>query len=135
MNLRIPYWAKSGGVVSVNGQHTANTQLKAHSLRSLNRKWNDGDTLELSLPMPLHLHAMPDDGNLVALMVGPVVLAGLSDDELTYKGTPAQLIDAVKPVEGKPLTYALESAGKTITFKPLYRVVDESYGVYVRTGK
>ncbi len=134
VNLRIPYWAKAGAAVSVNGEQTASTRLKANSFYSLKRQWQDGDTLELSLPMPLHLHAMPDDANLVALTAGPVVLAGLSDDELTYKGTAAELLESVEPVKGKRLTFVLESQGKAITFKPLYRVINESYGVYIKTG-
>jgi len=135
VNLRIPYWAGAGGAVSVNGEQTTRARLKANSFYSLNRKWQDGDTLELSLPMSLHLHAMPDDTNVVALMAGPVVLAGLTDNELTHKETAAELLDSVEPVEGERLTFVLESEGRKITFKPLYRLIGESYGVYIGTGK
>ena len=44
------------------------------------------------------------------------------------------MLDKFKPVEGKPLTFALEDSGSTVTFKPLYRVIHESYGVYIETG-
>jgi DUF1680 family protein len=134
VNLRIPYWAKQGCVVRVNGKKAAGEQLKPNSFHAIKRRWDDGDTLELSLPMSLHAHAMPDDANMVAVMAGPVVLAALTDGPLTYKGTVAELLASIKPVDGKPLTFALESNGKPLTFKPLYRVVDESYGVYVKTG-
>ena len=133
VNLRIPYWAGPGVALKVNGKLETKAVRKS-GFHRLKRRWKDGDTLELSLPMTLHLQAMPDDDNLAALMFGPVVLAGLTDGKLTYKGTPAGLLASVKPVEGKPLTFVLKSGDKSITFKPLYRVVDESYGVYIRTA-
>lgn len=134
VNLRIPYWAKSGGAAKVNGKQEAHAIKKSGCFYSLKRKWKDGDTLDLFLPMGLHSSVMPDDENLVALMAGPVVLAALTDSKLTYEGTPAELTASVKPVDGKPLTFVLKSKGKSITFKPLYRVMGESYGVYIRTA-
>jgi DUF1680 family protein len=133
VNLRIPGWAGNGSVVSVNGRKRRN-RLTPNAFYSLKRQWKDGDTLELSLAMPLHLHAMPDNADMVAVTAGPVVLAGLSDTKLTYKGSAAQMLDNFKPVEGNPLTFALEDSGSTVTFKPLYRVIHESYGVYIETG-
>jgi len=133
VNLRIPYWANKGGSVTVNGKKTSD-ELKPNTFHAVKRTWQDGDTLELSLPMSLHTHAMPDDANMVAVMAGPVVLAALTDGPLTYKGTVAELLASIKPVEGKPLTFTLQSNGKRLTFKPLYRVTDDSYGVYFKTG-
>ena len=133
VNLRVPGWAGNGSVVSVNGRKRK-SRLTPNAFYSLKRQWKDGDTLELSLDMPLHLHAMPDNADMVAVTAGPVVLAGLSDTKLTYKGSAAQMLDNFKPVEGNPLTFALEDSGSTVTFKPLYRVIHESYGVYIETG-
>ena len=78
INLRIPYWAK-GGSVKVNG-----TALPAFSspssYLSLNRVWKNGDKIELSLSMDLHVAPMPDDEHLQAVMYGPLVLAGRFDE-------------------------------------------------------
>src|SRR5262249_58782081 len=50
----------------------------------LDRTWRDGDRLAISLPMALHLHPMPDDPTLQAVMYGPLVLAGkLGSEGLT----------------------------------------------------
>jgi len=133
VNLRIPYWARSGGTARVNGKEE-HFMEKAGSFYSLKRKWKDRDNLHVRLPMKLHLHPMPDDKTLVALMAGPVVLAGLTDSKLTYEGTADKLLSSIKPVKGKPLTFVLTSGGKSIPFKPLYRVINESYGVYIRTA-
>ena len=134
LNLRVPYWAKSGGTASVNGAEE-HVMAKPGGFYSIKRKWKDRDRLHVRLPMGLHLHPMPDDKNLVALMAGPVVLAGLTDGKLTFSGTPAELLASVKPVKDKPLTFVLKSGNKSITFKPLYRVISESYGVYVKAGQ
>src|SRR5439155_19693087 len=72
---RIPYWATRGGTVKLNG-----SALPVFSSRSsyltLNRVWKDGDRVDLSLPMSLHVDQMPDDPTLQAMMYGPLVLAG-----------------------------------------------------------
>ena len=46
------------------------------SYLTVTRSWKDGDRIELSLPMSLHVHPMPDDPTLQAMMYGPLVLAG-----------------------------------------------------------
>ena len=77
VNLRIPYWVR-GGSVKING-----TALPAFaspsSYLSLNRTWKTGDKIELTLPMDLHIDAMPDKETIQAAMYGPLVLAGRFD--------------------------------------------------------
>src|SRR6185437_6440557 len=46
------------------------------SYLTLSRTWNDGDRVELHLPMYLHIEAMPDEPATQALLYGPLVLAG-----------------------------------------------------------
>ena len=123
----------------------------------IDRVWRDGDRVELSLPMSLHLNAMPDDKRIAAVMYGPVVLAGrLGTQGLTpeilraeptkprtvpeYKGdpvTPPDLVTGEKPVESwvarsgtKPLDFVIAGQEKPIAMSPLYRIMDERYAVY-----
>jgi hypothetical protein len=42
----------------------------------VDRTWENGDEVRVTLPMSLHVHPMPDDDTLQAIMYGPVVLAG-----------------------------------------------------------
>ena len=42
----------------------------------LNRVWKDGDTVEVTLPKTLHIEPMPDNKRQVAILWGPLVLAG-----------------------------------------------------------
>src|SRR5690606_13069763 len=74
LRLRIPYWA-SGATVAVNGRAIAGPHHPA-SYTVVDRTWRTGDRVELRLPMALHAAPMPDDPSLLAVLYGPLVLAG-----------------------------------------------------------
>jgi len=156
LKVRIPYWATRGGSVRINGK-----ALEAFAAPSsylvLDREWKDGDKVEVTMPMSLHLHAMPDDASIAAVMYGPVVLAGrMGADGLTpailraektaprtvpeYKGDPipapdlkraGPTLDAwVTPVAGQSLTFHPSGQARQLELVPLYRILDERYAVY-----
>lgn len=54
------------------------------SFLSIRREWQDGDVVELQLPMGVRAEQLPDDSSLTALMVGPLVLAAKTGEELIY---------------------------------------------------
>ena len=158
LKVRIPYWATRGGSVRVNGK-ALEVFAAPSSYLVLDREWKDGDTVEVTMPMSLHLQAMPDDRRVAAVMYGPVVLAGrLGAAGLTpailraektaprtvpeYKGEPIPAPDLVaagptleswvKPVAGLPLTFRTAGQMRDVDLVPLYRVIDERYAVYWR---
>lgn len=147
INLRIPYWAR-GGSVKING-----TQLQAFgspsSYLELNRTWKNGDTIELNLPMDLHIDPMPDDKTVQAVMYGPLVLAGRFEEvtkEMMYGDTepdPKKFMkvaditaDADKPtgwIEAdakQPLTFHTVGQEQQTTLVPLNSIFKERYVVY-----
>jgi uncharacterized protein len=147
INLRIPYWAR-GGSVKING-----AQLQAFgspsSYLALNRNWKDGDTVELNLPMDLHIDSMPDDSTIQAVMYGPLVLAGrfesvtkemmygeLQPDPKKPMKVPEITADASKPtgwVEAdakQPLTFHTAGQEQQMTLAPLNTIFDKRYVVY-----
>jgi len=86
LQVHVPYWATQGVTVSVNG---ARIEVKAkptsylpitwtgrNACPPVAREWKDGDKVEVRMPFALHAWPMPDDPELVAVMYGPVVLAG-----------------------------------------------------------
>ena len=73
--LRRPYWAGAGFTVKVNGQ-ALNNISKPDTYVEINRKWKVGDTVELVLPKTLRAERLPDNPNRMAIMWGPLVLAG-----------------------------------------------------------
>lgn len=134
LNVRVPYWAAAGFGVEVNGKRVA-MQLDNAAYVPVEREWRDGDTVEVALPMGLHASPMPDDTELVALMYGPLVLAGLVEDTTLLVGDADDLASWVAPVQGKPLTFRTQGQPSDVTFIPLNRVLDETYGVYFTVTK
>jgi DUF1680 family protein len=53
--VRIPAWADSNPVLSVNG--TRLSDVRAGTFAAIRRTWNEGDRVELELPMPLRINA------------------------------------------------------------------------------
>ena len=82
LEVRYPSWAH-GMTVSVNGQAQPIT-AKPGSYATVARVWKSGDRVDITLPMRLHQEAMPDDPTKVAILYGPLVLAGqLGNEGLT----------------------------------------------------
>lgn len=138
LQIRWPYWATQGLNVTINGKEEK-VSGKPGSYISLHRQWSKGDVVEVSLPMNLHLAPMPDNPNRVALMYGPLVLAGeLGSIEKEEPQVPVfvadreALLNTIKPIPGKPLTFRSESVGRPrdVTFLPFYRMHGERYSVY-----
>jgi DUF1680 family protein len=94
LRVRVPYWATQGFAVKLNGQ-PREASAKPASYWAIERIWRTGDRLEVSLPMKVHAHPMPDDLTVQAFMYGPLVLAGaLGNDGLTYEMMYANPVNA-----------------------------------------
>ena len=152
IRLRIPYWAR-GGSVKINGA-VLPVFSSPSSYLNLNRVWRSGDTIELSLPMDLHIDPMPDDQTIQAVLYGPLVLAGRFEPvskEMTYgdsepkatnqRKVPAIATDAnrptawVEPDPKQPLTFRAVGQSESFPIVPLYKVIHERYAVYWNTKK
>ena len=155
IRIRYPGWAKSGIAIAINGRPETIT-AKPGSYVTLDRTWKTGDRIDVTIPMSLHMEALPDDNHLQALMYGPVALAGdlgtaglesvkrygpsappmgrvASIDVPTFVAdSPAQVLAHVKPVAGKPLTFQTSGLGKPndVTLIPLYKTFEPRYTVY-----
>ncbi|MEI7908351.1 MAG: beta-L-arabinofuranosidase domain-containing protein [Verrucomicrobiota bacterium] len=79
--LRRPWWAGAGFAVKINGlavagQSPAVVPANTGCFVEFRRTWHDGDTVEIALPKALHIEPLPDNPNRVAILWGPLVLAG-----------------------------------------------------------
>jgi len=154
LRVRYPSWAQSGMTLTINGK--AETVAAApQSYATVDREWKNGDRIDVRLPMSLHTEAMPDDPNMIAIMYGPIVLAGDLGREglegVKRYGPSAPPVGRVKtpviPVfvgEVKGVTSKIEAISGTrlhfttrglaqpheVTLLPFYQVVDQRYSVY-----
>ena len=152
LHLRHPSWAKGALKISVNGgpldlQSTPGTYL------TIDRVWNPGDVVEIEFPTDLHYEMLPGTDNLVALLYGPIVLAGqLGSDGMPRPFTEFQLaqarfpdpvapvwvnddgnwLDHVKMVSRNPLVFKTQDLSKPaeVQLIPFYRQHDERNAVY-----
>src|SRR5262245_8277105 len=75
LKVRCPSWAQSGITLTVNGKKE-NGADKPGVYVTVEREWKSGDVVQIGMPMSLRLEAMPDDPKMIAVMYGPIVLAG-----------------------------------------------------------
>ena len=147
--LRRPYWAVAGFSVKVNGK-TLNNVSKPDTYIDINRKWKVGDTVELVLPKTLRTEPLPDNPNRMAIMWGPLVLAGDLGPETEHRrsrqggaDTPPESAPALitaeqkvdrwlKPVAGKSGVFRTANMGlkEDVEFAPFYEMPRRRYAIY-----
>jgi DUF1680 family protein len=142
LQIRYPFWAEKGMVIKVNGK-SHRLKEKPGSFAAIERYWKDGDVVEISFPFSLRMETMPDDSNRVAVLYGPVVLAGdlgIENDSNRYSSDFVPVIMTenrdpntwMKPVDGKTNTFITQNVGRPrdVEFKPFYATHNRSYSVY-----
>jgi DUF1680 family protein len=85
MKIRVPWWARQGVEIRVN-KARVDAPAAPGSYTELNRQWRDEDVVEASMPMSLYAEPINDDPDLVAVLYGPLVMAGLVFDDVEFKG-------------------------------------------------
>jgi DUF1680 family protein len=139
VKIRQPWWAKNTGAIKINGK-IFNAEKDKNGFLVINKTWKDGDTIEASFDMSLYAESMPDNKNRVALLYGPLVLAGNLGDTISdpMYGTPVLLTDnrnindwIVKDAN-RPLTFETKNTGKPfdVTLTPFYQNIHNHYSVY-----
>ena len=160
MRVRVPYWAAGRNAATLNGRPLEGFAAPG-GYYVLDRVWRDGDRLEVTLPLDLHVQPMPDDDSLQAFMYGPLVLAGrlgtegLTPETLRAEPTkprtvpeyrlgpvPAPAFRApsddpaawVKPT-GNPLEFRTAGQERDVTLVPFHSLFDERYAIYWRVSR
>ena len=81
LNLRIPEWTVGMPEVYLNGNKIVAAVVDNYVC--IDRRWTDGDTVGIRLPMQVTAHGLADDGTVFGFRYGPVVLsAELGNDEM-----------------------------------------------------
>jgi DUF1680 family protein len=141
LKIRYPAWAGEGLRVAVNGEPRT-IAAKPGSFAEISRTWKAGDRVEVTIPFALRTEAMPDDPKRVAILYGPLVLAGdlgAADAKSDAVGRMPVLVteqkpisEWLRPVAGKPATFRTASVGRPgdVTLVPFYLVPRDRYSVY-----
>lgn len=133
LKLRLPWWLQGDPTVILNGQRQPVTAAPS-TYWSARRSWQD-DSLRVVLPKGLTTCLLPDRPNVVAFLDGPVVLAGLCEEERTLYGDPGRPETILVPDNEREWAtwkggYRTQHQERGIRFQPLYEIVDERYTVY-----
>jgi DUF1680 family protein len=154
LKIRWPDWVQTPPGIQVNGKKEP---IEGHpdSYITLDREWHDGDVVRIRMPMSLHTEPLPGSTNQLAVLYGPIVLAG----ELGTNGMPANpyaqdqtkfvkwppapvpvfvadtdsLLKHIKATS-QPLTFRTKKLGhpEDVTLVPFYRAQHQRYTVYWR---
>jgi len=164
LELRRPWWAATNFTIAVNAQPLPPRQLApppsergggrrprpapapaASAFVPILRTWNNGDTVTITLPKTLRLEPLPDNPRRVAILWGPLVLAGDlgPEDRRRGRGAPAEdvpvflaaekpVADWVKPHPNRPGCFRTTGVGKEtdVDLVPFYRLHRRTYAVY-----
>lgn len=175
--LRRPYWCGEGFEVTVNGEKIALGEVQpsrpggsgganggggglgrrgaeagagAASVSRyvpVRRLWKTGDKIALKLPKSLRVEPLADNPGRVALLWGPLVLAGdLGAEEEhaagraggqhasvpVFVGAERPVAEWLKPVAASPGLFRTDGVGKDreVEFRPFYRLHRRTYAIY-----
>jgi DUF1680 family protein len=122
IHVRVPHWATKGFFVKINGKEEK-VKAQPGSYLTLNRKWKDGDTIELRMPFQFHLEPVMDQQNIASLFYGPILLAAQeSEPRKEWRKVTLDVKDIGKSIEGDPKKLQFSING--VVFKPFY----DTYG-------
>ena len=78
--IRCPEWTTSDFSIKVNGKEYAeNAQTSTYV--AIDRKWKNGDIVEISLPMQTTLEWLDNTDDYVAIKRGPIVLSARTGNQ------------------------------------------------------
>lgn len=140
--IRYPWWAKRGVELKINGQPYPVTSVPSSYIK-ISKEWKDGDEIFLRFPMSFYLESMPDNQDRIAIMYGPLLLAGIlgpiddprAEDDLYVPfllTNDKDVNEWLIPVSGKTNVFRLSGVGKPrdVELQPFYLIHDCRYTVY-----
>lgn len=159
LRIRHPGWCASPAV-TINGRRES-VSSKPGSYIALNRTWRDGDVVEVRLPMTLRMEPLPNAPEFVAVMHGPLVLAGrlgtegltpgadIIVNERTYgdmlnipmsvpqlRAGAQRLHEQIRRQKGDALSFTAHARepDRDIELIPYHRIAHERYTLYWKLG-
>lgn len=164
LRIRYPSWVEDGKLAIKINDRSWPIDARPGSYVSIQRTWRQDDRVDIELPMHTISERLPDGSDYVALLRGPIVLSaktgredleGLRAGKGRWTHIPSgplmplnkapmlvtsderSLIDQIKPVPGKPMTFTAADViqpekYKSLELVPFFRVHDTRYMLYWR---
>ena len=127
LRLRIPAWA-TGARIEVNGSRW-HGPTEPGSFASIDRRWSDGDRIEIELPRRLRLEPLDaQHPSTVALVCGPLVLFAIGSGSGRLQRQRAELLRA-RQVAGR--RWVASVGETTLTLLPYVAIDDEEYSTFL----
>ena len=133
LSLRVPEWAK-GVELEVNGKNTA-APVKDGWL-DITADWQN-DSVKVFFPSELRAETLPDMPELMSVVDGPIVLAGIIGSDCGITGADKlneQFMPQMEHTYGtfpwRQNSWRTRNQPQSVMFRPLYEVTDEEYTVY-----
>lgn len=133
LSLRVPEWAK-GVELEVNGKNTA-APVKDGWL-DITADWQN-DSVQVFFPSELRAETLPDMPELMSVVDGPIVLAGITGSDCGITGADKlneQFMPQMEHTYGtfpwRQNSWHTRNQPQSVMFRPLYEVTDEEYTVY-----
>eukprot|EP01004_Peranema_trichophorum_P003699 NODE_2671_length_1522_cov_45.386705_g2301_i0.p1 GENE.NODE_2671_length_1522_cov_45.386705_g2301_i0~~NODE_2671_length_1522_cov_45.386705_g2301_i0.p1 ORF type:complete len:472 (-),score=81.05 NODE_2671_length_1522_cov_45.386705_g2301_i0:105-1367(-) len=146
IKIRVPFWAITNqNTISVNGVPIEPWKIQPGNYLEIYRNWVNGDQIHVYYPMTFWSSPIQDGRpewfNTMAFMYGPLVLAGITNDQFFQpKGNSTEPNLFFTRTSATALTF--KALGKIngigdyqyVDFIPLFSVMLENYTVYFHTG-
>lgn len=133
LSLRVPEWAK-GVELEVNGKNTA-APVK-YGWLDITADWQN-DSVQVFFPSELRAETLPDMPELMSVVDGPIVLAGITGSDCGITGADKlneQFMPQMEHTYGtfpwRQNSWRTRNQPQSVMFRPLYEVTDEEYTVY-----
>jgi DUF1680 family protein len=156
--IRCPSWLKPGDMKLAINASSVDVEPRPGSYAVVERTRKTGDQIEVEWPLALRTELRPRSQEWVALLWGPVVLAGelgttglegldfsgthnyIATEEVPVETVPVfiggaeEVIARLKPVPGQPLAFRTAGLAQPseVSLVPFYRVHRQRYAVYWR---
>jgi DUF1680 family protein len=134
VRVRIPSWVAGTARGWLNGALLPSPATPGSWL-VIERAWQPGDSLEVSLPMRLSLNPTPDKPAVQAVTYGPVVLSGAYGDR-TATAMPLLNTESLTLTSAQPLMFGATTRDQpsrtddTVTLIPIARMQHQHYNTY-----
>ena len=136
LRLRVPGWCAGAPEVRLNGEPVESPEIRDGYI-VLNRVWSE-DELDVFFPSEVRFEPLEGAPEMIALVDGPIVLAGLTDRDCGLTGALSRPESILLPETPHTYdvfvwlqnTYRTRRQPENFRFVPLYEVTDETYTVY-----